>query len=208
MCNSIESDTDYIGFAYIGDDPAALPPPTRLNKSLPPGGWKLHIAIDDSEREEFDYVARAWDLIISILIEHRICESKVIKPCISFMKDELQIGKQITIYQFLNPNRDWLVIINQIETSLNKGDQYGPIKSGLISPTDKTINGSKYISYRNDLSQDRTRSVSAKEVMRYLKEAEKSPHIKLYNPFGRPDVFENIAIFPLEDGLFAKPRTF
>ena len=169
---------DFINFAYLGDEPNFRP------TAHAPGGWKLHVAIDDRNSNN---VARAWDLIVDILIEQRICESKVIKPDVLFWNDASQCGKQITIYQFYNPSRDWNRIINQIESRLRTGDDYSEIPRGRFSPTDRPIPESRYISYRNDLSQNGEYAMTVFETMRFPE------HIR-YNSFNRPNPFANIVI--------------
>lgn len=171
----IEANTSFIKFAYIGDDQQFV------STNNAPGGWKLHIAIDDSVEGN---VALAWDQIISILIAQRIAESKVLKPGELFTHmNQTQSGKQITIYQFFNPNRNWNLIANQIESRLRNAS----IVPGRFSLTDKPIVGSQYISYRNDLSQDGKHAITAQEAMKYLEDVR-------YNPFGSPDPFLNISV--------------
>lgn len=199
----IEDDTDFIRFAYIGEDLRYKPKLPSGARIFPPGGWKLHIAIDDTDPEN---VASAWDIVKDILIEQRIAESKVIKQGKSFVHDEMQCGKQITIYQFFNPERNWSFIINSIERRLLSAG----IRSVPFSPTDKPIPDSHYITYRNDLSEDGRRAMDSREVMTRF------PLEKRYNPFGhlssvdpsRIDPFINIRIEPqrtLSGGLSAKP---
>lgn len=176
----IDLKKDFINFAYIGDEPNFRP------TAQSPGGWKLHVAIDDRNLEN---LSRAWNLIVDILIEQRICESKIIKREVSFWNNASQCGKQITIYQFYNPNRDWNSIINQIESRLCTGDEYGEIPRGQFSPTDRLIPESRYISYRNDLSQNGEYAMATSETMQF-------PEAIRYNPFNRPDPFASIVIQP------------
>lgn len=165
----------FINFGYIGRNPAYK----SVIKGVP-GGWKLHVAICDTV---VGNVARAWNAIKDILIEQRIAESKIIKPGVSFAHNLEQSGKQITIYQYYNPERDWDMIINQIEQRLRMAQ----ILPATFSPTDKRISGSAYISYRNDLSRSGKQVLSASEVMPF-------PEDKRYNPFGYPDPFSSIVI--------------
>ncbi len=169
-----EPETDFIKFGYIGEDLHFRP--TNNN----PGGWKLHIAINDSVNQGVE-VARAWNIILDILIEQRISMSKVIKPGVFLThKDKAQAGKQITIYQFFNPNRDWNLIINQIESRLRDSN----IAQGQFSLTDRPISQSRYISYRNDLTQDGKHSMLYQTAMQY-------PESIRFNPFGKEDPFVN-----------------
>ena len=171
----IEANTSFIKFAYIGGDQQFV------STNNAPGGWKLHIAIDDSIKGN---VALAWDQIVGILIEQRIAESKVLKPGESFTHmNQIQSGKQITIYQFFNPNRNWNLIVNQIESRLRNAN----IVPGRFSLTDKSIVSSQYISYRNDLSKDGKYAITAQEAMKH-------PEDIRYNPFGRSDPFINISV--------------
>lgn len=169
------NDKSFINFGYVGDNPAVLPPP---GASSIHSGWKLHLAIYDADG---DNVAKAWDALKDILINYRIAESKVIKPGISFSQDPIQYGKQITIYQFYNPNRDWARIVNEIETALRLND----IRPAACSPSDKRIPGSNYISYRNDLDKDNKSNLDAKAAMKTS-----CP----YNPFSREDPLIGIVI--------------
>ncbi|MEA2076880.1 MAG: hypothetical protein U9O95_02565 [Candidatus Marinimicrobia bacterium] len=176
----IEQKKAFIKFAYIGDDSLYLPKLSHGQKSLPPGGWKLHIAIDDKNPEN---IVKAWDIIKDILIDQRIAEAKVIKPGVSFASDVTQCGKQITIYQFFNPERDWNAIIHEIELRLMRAE----IHAGQFSPTDKPVTGSMYITYRNDLSEDSGHIIDSGKTMGF-------PEDKRYNPFERPDPFVDIKI--------------
>jgi len=172
----IDSGTAFIGFGYVGEDPHFTPPAeTLIEGKAPSGGWKLHLAIDDTIPGN---VAKAWNAIKDILIEERIVECKVIKKELSFARDMDQCGKQITIYQFFNPNRDWGKIINQIECALLRND----VRPGRFSPGDQPIQGSRFISYRNDLSSNRTCSIRPREARGN------------YNPYGHPDPFIGIAV--------------
>lgn len=168
--------TAFIKLSYFGTDPrfSAKPPFAK-------GGWKLHIAIDDVIPGN---VARAWNIIKDILIEERISTSKVIKPGESFVDDVTQCGKQITIYQFFNPERNWGVIINEIEGRLLSA---GIVPAPEFSPTDRPIIGSRYITYRNDLSENGRFVIDSRKAMSYQESTR-------FNPFNRPDPFANIRI--------------
>lgn len=74
------------------------------------------------------------------------------------------------------------------------------IRPGQFSPTDRPVMDSRYITYRNDLSEDAQRAMDSKEITRDY------PKDRQYNPFGRPDPFVGIKIRPqLATGLDAKP---
>ena len=157
-------------------------------KTFPPGGWKFHIAVDDTNPEN---LSKAWNIVKDILIEYRIAQAKVIKPGVSFAKDTTQYGKQITIYYYFNPapQRDWDKILNEIDNQLFKADirPVHPDMKKRFSPTDRPITNSRYISYRNDLSKDSESVLDSKTVMGF-------PEAIRYNPFGRLDPFASISI--------------
>ncbi len=173
MFGSWVQETIFISFGCIGENPEVKAP----------GGWKLHIAVNDIIPGN---VAKAWDSVLNILIEQRICQSKVIKPNMSFMHDKRQCGKQITIYQFFNPSRDWDEIVHQIEGLLHNSAG-GAVAEGTFSPADRQIPGSRYISYRNDLNKAGSDVISASGTVRFSEG-------RRHNPFGRPDPFAGIVI--------------
>ncbi len=184
----IELSTIFIKFSYIGEDTSYTPKLLPGQKRFPPGGWKLHIAVDDTNPEN---LSRAWDIVKDILIEYRMAVSKVIKPDISLAKDTTQKGKQITIYYYFNPapQRDWDRILNEIDNQLFQADikPVHPDMKKRFSPTDRPIINSRYISYRNDLTED-SKSVLDSKVVKEL------PKEKRYNPLGRTDPFTGISI--------------
>ena len=178
----------FIEFGYIGSDPSYTPKSPSGQTKFTPGGWKLHIAVDDTDPEN---LAKAWNIVKNIFIEYRIAQAKIIKSGISFAEDITQYGKQITIYYFYNPapQRDWDKIINEIDDQLDKAgiEPVHPDMAKRFSPTDRPITNSRYISYRNDLSEDSQHVLDSTTVMGF-------PEDKRYNPFGRPDPFASISV--------------
>lgn len=168
----------FIDFSYIGE---RFAPAAEHAKQK--GGWKLHIAVDDRAPGN---LVLAWNLIKDILIDYRLAQSKIIKPEVSFMSDPLQCGKQITIYQYYNPDRDWNRVINDIERTL----RHNNVAPGAFSPTDAPISHSLYIAYRNDLNRLGKDTIDAREAMRYPPETR-------YNPFNhQPNPFNGIVVLP------------
>lgn len=136
---------------------------------------EIHIAVP------VDDVGTTWDIVKDILIDERIAETKVVQPGIVF--DELERGKQITIYQFCNPNRDWEMILQRIEIALRKAYKEGYIHRGQFCSSDRPIPESLFLAYRNDARRDGS-YISEKAAMKFA-----IP----YNPFGQPDdPFSNI----------------
>lgn len=125
----------FIHFGYIGE--------SNVGSGIPKTGWKFHITIDDNDKNN---LRKAWDVIKNILITYKIQDSKVVKMDANFYKDKTQCGKQITLYYFANPDKDWQIILTEITQALVQAN----IKPWYKSPTDEWITGSSYITYRND----------------------------------------------------------
>ena len=174
FCSLNDSRKAFIFFGHIQDD--LYYPHIKTDFSKRRGGWKLHIAIDDQNRRDGN-VDRAWDLVKSVLIDYRIGDSKVIKSGISFHGDETQCGKQITIYVYISPDRNWKTIVTEIERVLTSSPD--PIRPGKLSPGDALIEGSRFITYRNDDHQKEKRIITASEAIEYS-QANGSTS---YNPF-------------------------
>ena len=172
-------------------------------------GWKLHIAVDDHLTPIGDSnLANAWNRIKDILMFHQIHYSKIVlqknfrNPQVhELMAGTDQRGKQITIYRpFLDDNDprnqiiNWKQLILDIEYALRAEPM---IARDLFNESDRKIEGSWYISYRNDynptlgLSNDK-RYLDAKTA---IEEAERRSDKKnAYNPFDFIDPFERIRI--------------
>lgn len=105
-------------------------------------GWKVHLSIDDSNKVN---LAMGFDLIKDIVIDEQLT-CKVVMPIADFYLDIERNGRQITIYDCGNVNKDWENILNRMENSL--------IENGInfthTPPGDRPIQGSLIISYRND----------------------------------------------------------
>ena len=89
------------------------------------------------------------NLFSLILIKHQTTTSKVIREGLKL--DTLAVdqrGKQITLYQFRDPNLDWQKILTEITQTLKDNN----IKPGHAPPSDHPIAGSNYVYYRNDKS--------------------------------------------------------
>lgn len=118
----------FVSFGYIGDDERFAPP---LGMGRLQSGWKIHIAVSQ------DNVEAAWDIVKDILIDERIAEVKVVRPGVVF--DEFERGKQITIYQFCNPDRNWEMILQRIENALREAYRAGIIHIGRFCTSDRQI---------------------------------------------------------------------
>lgn len=113
-------------------------------KQSEPTGWKIHIAVDDSKHSN---IATAWNIVKYIAIKENLGCCKVIQVGTHISPTNvIGTGKQITIYHFYSPDRDWQLIIQQMEDALIKAG----VKPILRSIKDKPIEGSIFFSYRND----------------------------------------------------------
>jgi hypothetical protein len=115
-----------------------------LTRTKNVGGWKLHVAIEDSD----DNLSKAWDIIVDKIIEHEIQLTKIIKESVreSLKQDPQQCGKEITLYAYreARPTDEWEKFINQVTESLARAN----IKPGPLPGSDNEIKGSNYFSYR------------------------------------------------------------
>lgn len=124
----------YIKFGYKGDD-------KKFNTSKNNVGWKLHISIDKSQ------VGVAWDSLLPIFIKHKIGMLKIRNNAEVNEDEREQIGKEITIYAFIEPEiMSWRQILTEINEALVTNN---------ITPSTKPqynieVQGSDYLSYRND----------------------------------------------------------
>jgi hypothetical protein len=96
-------------------------------------------------------IEKAFNILKDIIIDERIT-CKVTKPNCGFYTDDIQHGKQITIYCCANPEKEWENIFKHIEEALLEGN----IEGDISAKGDKQIEGSLYISYRNDNRGDDT----------------------------------------------------
>ncbi len=121
-------------------------------------GWKFHISLDD---ENFENVAKGWNVIYKILMKFEVNSAKVIKNGVKLaQEDENQRGKQITIYQHFNPELPWQKIIQEITVELTKSR----IRPGYAPPSDYPIKGTNYVYYRNDAAQDTSKYKKGADV--------------------------------------------
>lgn len=133
-------------------------------------GWKIHISIDDSDRNNIE---TAWDCLVPVLIKYGIYYVKFYKS--NFTNDDKwcekeenlwNIGKRFTIYALHNLPKtkefielfeseksvesatnsliSWNDFFNEVAETLKKNN----IKPGYLNPACRAINN--YISYRND----------------------------------------------------------
>jgi hypothetical protein len=135
-------------------------------------GWKAHISIDDSDKEN---LAKAWNLVKDILIDEQLV-AKVVLPHADFYKDPDQCGKQITIYCHMTPEKNWEDVFHKIENALSVED----IQDSEFSSSDRPLPGSVFLSYRND-DNGRGEYIASDND---------------YNPANHDDIFANIELQP------------
>ncbi len=174
---------------------------TYSSVTTPQLGWKAHIGVDDSDRNgrvmgsdgnEILYsenLEKAWNIVKNIAIKYRILSLKVIKPEKTLIKNPQQCGKQITIYCVFQMDLAWETIFTEIENELVKNN----VKPAPLSPGDKPLLGSAYISYRNDDSGEKDEH----GVSQYI--------VGAYNQSGAVDIFAGYNI-QLESNLVSPVR--
>lgn len=120
----------------------------QVENTLAKVGWKLHVSIDDTDAAN---LAEGWNRIKDVLIAHRVYFAKVIEKGHNPLEDEvinsrigLQAGKQITIYTFYQPAKDWEVIMVDITRALAVDP---PVMPSYRAPGDRPVQGSNYITY-------------------------------------------------------------
>jgi hypothetical protein len=127
---------EYITVINVNADPKA--------NSL---GWKIHVAIDQSDPVN---VAKGTDIVLDILRKHDISIFKIARP--GNMNDHpIQSGKHITIYNEMDPGKDWQAIIKEIQDALVES---GVKAAPKIGASDRYMGDSKFITYRNDVGPD------------------------------------------------------
>lgn len=105
-------------------------------------GWKFHFSI----AQDSNNVEKAWDVLVPILLKHKVGQSKVIKP-----EHHSEASKVIAVYTFNGgPKLDqWEPFLAEVESAF---------KEQQINPGEKIyehkIEGSDYIYYRNDAGID------------------------------------------------------
>ena len=154
--------------------------------------WKLQIAIDDHDPVN---IARGWEIVKDILIQHEIALSKVVRS--QFIPlSALEKGKQITIYSGFNPLKLWEEIIYQITYTLAENH----VVPGQPSSHCRQIPGSNYVWYRNDFDPVAKGHYLSGEI------AQRFPPAQRYNPSGYQDPYlEFRVVLPEGDlGLWFK----
>lgn len=109
-------------------------------------GWKAHIGIDDSVPGNME---KAWNITLPILRHHEIGQGKVVPDNKGLAsKDTKLCGKQLTIYCYKQTGSvvNWAAFFTEVTQALReKGVRPAPLPEN-----DLKLQGSEYISYRND----------------------------------------------------------
>jgi hypothetical protein len=134
-------------------------------------GWKFHIGID----EEPENLRKGLDIVCQVLMKHQVTAFKMTPPGSTLNREySMQAGKQATIYYELDKNKDWKMILEEVDEQLRLAN----IKPApRMAEPEKRMGASPYIGYRNDKGQDNHYVEAAGE--------------KSYNPAGREDPFLN-----------------
>ena len=152
--------------------------PLNPSTSLQKFGWKLAISLG---HEPKDNIEKAYNLIKDILTDNKVCSAKVVCPEYASQMYPDQQGKEIRIYPYANPpNTDWAKIITDISLVLNQNG----ITPGSCAKGDRPIEGSPYVTYRND----------AKPGTNNLQGVRPNEVGYDYNPSKSPDPFSNIRV--------------
>ncbi|MBX9586970.1 MAG: hypothetical protein K2X50_06900 [Gammaproteobacteria bacterium] len=127
------------------DRPQWTVTPAQQNKETPmmkEAGWKFHLSIAQNSEN----VEKAWDVLLPLLIKHKVGQAKVVKP-----EHPSEASKVIAVYTFNGgPKLDqWEPFLKDVESAF---------KDCKIDPGEKIfehkIEGSEYIYYRNDAGFD------------------------------------------------------
>jgi len=141
-------------------------------------GWKFHISVDGAD------VPKAWDAVADYLLDNNIGPCKVVNPTYAERFSDpanRQAGKMITVYDF-GANTDWQRCMQDIENILAKEG----VRPGKEVQGDKAINGSRYLSYRND--RDRSGQYIDSGQLKFY-----PPHMH-HNPGEWPEKFDGITV--------------
>lgn len=167
-------------------------------KNIAQNGWKLHVAIDDSDPKN---IAKGWDLVVDILAKHEIAEFKIIRPYHKLsIEEEAECGNQISIYCFAEKEeKNWPKIVEEISETLEKNQ----IVPSPKSPINKFIKGTPYVTFRNDTKPENwpkefdshpdTKYVGGENVIKFSKSKEGmelGDTFKLYNPSNSEDIYK------------------
>lgn len=120
----------------------------RTNDPLGSRGWKIHIALEDTNS---DNTHSAWNCLVGIFIEERISLVKLIRSENVPLDGEVhpnERGRQITIYSQLDSlsTGERQRILQRINDVLVAND----IEPARHSAVCRRIQGSSYLSYRHD----------------------------------------------------------
>ncbi len=176
---------DYVFFAYEGN---VKPLSKRID-----AGWKFFVSVDDTVEAN---LARAWNIVVDILVEHQISQSKVIRGDIHLSEGDpaegdmdlkfAERGKQIVIYAYDDDlGKPWATILHRISQGLVDA----AIQPSYFPPYNRPMAGSYYLSYRNDANKS-----GKKYSANHRDKARKDMRDKGYNPHGHPDIFEKLSL--------------
>jgi hypothetical protein len=145
-------------------------------------GWKFRVSCSEA------HVARAWDIVVDTMMTNSafVTAAKVVTPfgAKTFSDSEHgQAGKMVTIYMHDGmPPEAVMNMMRVIDARLNAAK----ILTGCPVKGDRAVPGSRYLSYRNDRSDDG-------EYIPAKANAGLSPEQR-YNPFGYPDPYAGFTI--------------
>lgn len=167
----------FLTFGYIGD--AARFQPVTVSGANKVG-WKMHVACLEQD------VPIVWDLIKDVFIDERLAQVKVVQPGIIFSTHPIACGRQITIYFYFNPNRNWKGIVSRIEMLLREAYREGNIRRGNFSSCSQVIPNSLFLTYRHD-GNSYGEYVSEVDAMRYTlphnpSECKDNPFVEIVLP--------------------------
>lgn len=148
-------------------------------------GWKFHISVDGAD------VPKAWDTVVDYLLENNIGPAKVVNPGYAEHfsdPNHRQAGKMITVYDF-GGNVNWQRCMQDIENLLDGAG----VKPGHEVMGDKSISGSRYMSYRND--RDKDGHYLGSEKLKYY-----PPHMH-HNPGEWPERFDQVQVQPHQEAV-------
>lgn len=105
-------------------------------------GWKFHFSIDQT----LENVQKAWDVLVPILINYKVGQTKIVKP-----ENNQIANKIITVYTFNGgpPLDQWDSFLRDTELAFKEA---GVVPGGPIY--EDRIEGSDYIYYRNDADEN------------------------------------------------------
>ena len=146
--------------------------PANKNVAKEINGWKFHMSVDP------DNVPEAWNIVQERIVEQGLIAKVTTTTASQKFADEHnpQRGKMITIYDDNSRQRDWGMVLNDIEQQfIEQG-----IKPGPQVHIDRPVEGSQFTSYMNDRDQN----------FEYISGKDR----KTYNDGGRPDPHSELSI--------------